>query len=317
MEIIEVSALEYGQVFSNPYHIFASASFNELNQSKCNAVHYLIFKDTKYRLGIIGGINENSFNSPFSAPFGGFLALRDDIRLQYIDKAIDLLVAWAKHKAYNSINLSLPPALYNKNFITKQINSLYRSGFEISKLDLNYSFCLKYFDNDYENFLWYNAKKNLRISLTKNLSFSICNTVEEKRQAYEIIQENRELKGFLLRMTWKQIEDTTSIVPADFFFVSDENKRRIASAIIFHINADVVQVIYWGDLPDFSENKTMNFLSYKVFEYYKLKGKFITDIGPSSENSIPNFGLCEFKESIGCEISTKHTLIKQINYTDI
>ena len=35
-------------------------------------------------------------------------------------------------------------------------------------------------------------------------------------------------------------------------------------------------------------------------------------IGPSTESSIPNYGLCEFKESIGCEINQKFTFSKEI-----
>jgi lipid II:glycine glycyltransferase (peptidoglycan interpeptide bridge formation enzyme) len=68
-----------------------------------------------------------------------------------------------------------------------------------------------------------------------------------------------------------------------------------------------VQVIYWGDIPEFSKYKTMNFLSFNIFEHYKKSGLKIVDIGPSTENSIPNYGLCEFKESIGCSIAAKVT----------
>jgi hypothetical protein len=51
--------------------------------------------------------------------------------------------------------------------------------------------------------------------------------------------------------------------------------------------------------------KTMNYLSYKVFEYYaNTEIKFI-DIGPSTNNSEPNLGLADFKESIGCDINIK------------
>ncbi|GHT22569.1 hypothetical protein AGMMS4957_12930 [Bacteroidia bacterium] len=57
--------------------------------------------------------------------------------------------------------------------------------------------------------------------------------------------------------------------------------------------------------------KTMNFLSYKVFEYYKGAGINIVDIGTSTEEGIPNFGLCEFKESIRCFVDLKYTFRKE------
>jgi len=75
---------------------------------------------------------------------------------------------------------------------------------------------------------------------------------------------------------------------------------------------ETVQVIYWGDLPQFSEYKTMNFLSYNIFKHYKEAGIAMIDIGPSTEDSIPNYGLCEFKESIGCDINIKTEYFKKL-----
>ena len=105
-------------------------------------------------------------------------------------------------------------------------------------------------------------------------------------------------------MNWESILETQSIIDIDFFIVNKE-KYAIGSAIVFHITSKVVQVVYWGDLSEFSQFKTMNFLSYNLFQYYKKQGIKIIDIGPSTKKSIPNFGLCEFKESIGCDISIK------------
>ena len=53
----------------------------------------------------------------------------------------------------------------------------------------------------------------------------------------------------------------------------------------------------------------MNFLSYKVFEFYSQLGKKNVDLGISTVNSVPNYGLCEFKEGIGCRIDPKFTFV--------
>lgn len=50
----------------------------------------------------------------------------------------------------------------------------------------------------------------------------------------------------------------------------------------------------------------MNMLTYSLFQHYRKTGVRILDIGISTENGIPNFGLCEFKESIGCSVSLKY-----------
>lgn len=308
MEILEVNASEYANIIQAPYFAFGSAFFNDLNKNKCDEVFYLLFREKKFRLGLIGGSRNTVFYSPFSAPYGGFSFLHDDIRLQYIEDAVKLLKKWALKKNFFSINITLPPAIFEGNFISRQVNCLWREGFELSKVDLNHSFNLKNLDEKYPEHIWYNAQKNLRIAMGSGLSFLKCERDEEKAQAYDIISQNRENRGYPLRMTWDQVNKTIRLIPADFFMVCDEKQAPVASAIIFHISKSMVQVIYWGDLQGFSEKKPMNFIAFSIFKYYKSADKEVVDIGPSTENSIPNYGLCEFKESIGCDINPKFTL---------
>jgi hypothetical protein len=312
MEVVEVDHIEYAKVITTAYQIFGSSSFSYINKDKCESVHYLLFKEGKYRVGIVGGIRDGFFCSPFSSPFGGFVFLHDDIKINYIDGAIELLEHWAIAKGFIGLKITLPPGFYNESFNSKQINSLYRNNFVIEKVDLNYAYHLHKFSENYVETIWYNAKKNLKIALSNNFSFRLCEVENDKQAAYNVIQQNREARGFPLRMTWQQVQLSTSIIPSDFFLTENSQGIPVAAAIVFHVAKGIVQVIYWGDLPEYANQKTMNFLSYKVFEYYKQQNLQVVDIGPSTENSIPNYGLCEFKESIGCSIAPKFSFSKKI-----
>ena len=312
MEIIEVTSKDYANSIQQTYHVFATAGFNELNRHKCDHIHFLLFKDKKVRLGIIGGVKNNIFFSPFSAPFGGFSFVKNDIKIQFIDQALKLLQIWSKEKSLAAIQITLPPSIYEQSFISKITNSFYRSHFKTSKIDLNYSFNTANFGSDYANLIWRNARKNLNAAIEHNFIFNVCKTLKDKKMAYSIIQKNREARGFPLRMTWEDIESTIAFINADFFNLYDNSQQVLASAMIYHVSSNIVQVVYWGDLPEFSHLKTMNFLTYKIFEHYKGANIELIDIGPSTEDSIPNFGLCEFKESIGCDISSKLTFSKKI-----
>ncbi len=312
MEILEVNAKEYAGVISKPFHVFGTAGFNDLNKAKCDEVFYLLFREGKYRLGIVGGIRENAFYSPFSAPFGGFSFISGDIRLQYIEEAIKKLINWSENKRLTTVIITLPPPIYQESFISKQVNCFLRAGVDISASDLNYSFNLENFNEDYSKKIWYNARKNLKIALDSGLKFLECETDEEKFLAYDIIRKNREIRGFPLHMSWEQVYETVKLIPSNFFLVYTDDQLPTASAIVFHVSEEVVQVVYWGDLSGYSELKPMNFLAFKVFEYYKAEGKRIVDIGPSTENSVPNYGLCEFKESMGCEVETKFKFIRKL-----
>lgn len=310
MEVLEVDSIAYAAAVPNPSHIFNGAGFNALNASKCDAVYYLLFKDSKIRLGIILGVRNNILNAPFSAPFGGFESTFSDTKLQQIDAALKVLNDWAESKNFEAIRIVLPSFFYNSNFLNKVHNCLRRAAYETANVELNYHFSTAKLDDNYLKEIWYNALKNLKKSQSFELTFERLDS-KSGQQAYDIIALNRSTRGFPLRMTWEQVERTGEIIPIDYFVVKKE-AIGIGAAVVFHVAKDIVQVVYWGDLPEFSEHKTMNFLSFHIFQYYKDHGIKIIDIGPSTEDSAPNYGLCEFKESIGCDIMTKTAFTKKL-----
>jgi hypothetical protein len=309
MEIIETSFGAYKEIFSNTYHQFNSADFNLLNEARCGQLLFLVFKDTKNRLGLIAGVKNNELYSPFSAPFGGVSFVREDVGIAQIEAAVEALLEYASAKGHKAIHYTMPPLFYQQGFNSKLLNVLQRKGFMIAALDLNYEFNLGNLTDAYEMNIWHNARKNLRISLKQGFEFIQCESEEMRVQAYGVIKENRSRKGYPLKMTYEQVKQTTEIIPADFFLVKKENEL-VAAAQIFHVADGIVQVIYWGDIPDFAPLKPMNFLAFQVFTHYKKQGYRFVDIGPSTENGLPNYGLCEFKESIGCSISPKFSFIK-------
>jgi RimJ/RimL family protein N-acetyltransferase len=309
--IIEISPKEYNEIFllKSIYPVYNSVDFSELNKHKCDNVHYLIFKDSKIRLGLIIGVKANFAFSPFSAPFGGFSFLNDKISIDKIDESIQSLDDYLKENQLNGIKIVLPPLFYNVLFLSKLINSFNRNHYTISHIDLNHIFHISSISENYiENILHRDARRNLKIALKQNLLFKKTNDIE---LVYNVIATNREVRGFPLRMTLEQVKETIKTINCDTFIVQLE-EVTIASAVIFHITPKIVQVIYWGDIPDYSALKSMNFLAYKIFEYYKQTNIEIIDIGTSTENGIPNYGLCDFKESIGCIVEPKFTFEKNI-----
>ena len=267
MEILEVTPEFYAETFKQPAHIFNSAAFNTVNAYKCQQVFYLVFKDTKVRLGIIFGLRNNKLVSPFSAPFGGFEPVAEDIRLEQIDAALTALKIWAIERKFEGIRIVQPSFFYAPNFLNKTYNCLYRAGFESANIELNYHFETQKLDEQYQKNIWYNANKNLKRALKAGLIFEKLKP-ENAKEAYDIIAQNRLERGFPLRMSWEQVQETLNVINADFFMVKKE-ETAVGAAVVFHVSKDIVQVIYWGDLPQYSEYKTMNFLSFNLFQHYR------------------------------------------------
>ncbi|HZK55868.1 MAG TPA: hypothetical protein VFC84_17015 [Desulfosporosinus sp.] len=311
MNIEEGSKEKYLKIVKHDY-IFDAVAFNELNKYKVEELKYLLFKEKKYRFGLCVGVRDGEVLCPFSAPFGTMVAIRKPVSIKYYDEAIDALDAFVVENNYRSIRFILPPMFYDETGISILVNALYRNGYGFKNIDLNFQFDLKKICTEmYPEMIPHNGRKNLRISLNSDLVLKHCNTYEEEKKAYNVIAENRESKGYPLRMTFQQVIDTVQIVDHDFFLVMKDDDA-IAATLIYYINEDVAQVIYWGDRPSFGEFKPINYLAYQLIHYYGERGLSYLDIGPSTENSIPNYGLCDFKESIGCDISSKITMVKNV-----
>ncbi|MDD2637130.1 MAG: hypothetical protein PHW82_16695, partial [Bacteroidales bacterium] len=239
----------------------------------------------------------------------GFESVSKEPDLEQIDSFIKCLDEKLFKIGINKINLIFPPIVYNESLISKLINAFYINQYTTTNVDLSNYFSTENLNEEYHKFIKYNARKNLTLALKNNYVFRKCDTEEEKLNAYDIIKLNRMQRGFPLKMSFEQVLTTSEIIDADFFLLGKEN-QPVASAIVFKVSSDIVQVIYWGDNHDFASPRPMNLLAYKVFEYYKNAGIRIVDIGPSTENSIPNFGLFNFKESIGCNVSLKFSFTK-------
>lgn len=307
MELIELTAKDYNQYFPKTHQVFNSVAFNELNAPKVDTVHYFVFKDSKVRLGICFGEKDGMLKSPFSAPFGGFSYNAEDHKFKCIEEAVSLLEDFA-NKNNKQLKITLPPEFYGSTIINETVSALFRSKFVLKYVDVNYQFLVKDFEN-YEEKIDSKTRNKLHQSIQTEFNFIKLNSKNEKDVArvYAVIKANREWRGFPLHMSLQAVLDTIKIIPADFFVLTVDGLDA-AAAQVFHVSYSIVQVIYWGDAPGFYDKKVMNLLSYKVFEHYANEGKIeIIDIGPSTEFGVPNHGLCEFKENIGCKTSLKYT----------
>ena len=306
MEICELSVEEYAALTPRDVPIYCKTPFLELNAAKVSRVHYLLGKDTKKRILLAIGEKSGEWLAPYSAPFSSISFLKKEISVEHIWDFVQSLTFFAQSNGAKKMSLYLPPDIYCAEFSAKISNALFGIGWQVAYQDINYSLDLQAIDlPSYNALIQHNARKNLRISLGSGLRIVRCESEYEKELAYNVIAENRSNKGYPLRMTKQQLMETIQIVEHDFFLVYHDD-LAIASAVVYHVTQDIAQVIYWGDIANVGEYKPINFLSFQLIEFYKQHGFRILDIGPSTEEGKPNYGLCSFKESIGCIATTKY-----------
>lgn len=304
MTIQEVTVEQYAAEMVVHPHIFNTPAFARLNAHKADSVRYLLFIDDsgKQRFGIVLGERGGRLLSPFSAPFGGFSTNKEQ-RFELVDEAVAALADYAKEQ-HKDVRIVLPPQFYAPTLIGHCVNAFSRHA-RLQYIDLNFYFPMSKFAG-YDNCLERNARKNLRRGMTSGFEFVVVdkNDREGMLRAYDVIRRNRAEHGYPLRMSLNDVEATVRLIRADFFRLEYEGKD-VAAAQVFHVADGIAQVIYWGDLRAYSHLRPMNYLVYRLFAHYQREGLHLLDIGPSTEDGIPNYGLCDFKTGIGCEITPK------------
>jgi len=308
MNIVETNPLAFDGLFAQTNPCFNTAAFSELNKSRCDELLYLLFMDKKVRLGLILARKGDQWSSPFSAPFGGFVSKTHQPTIEHVEQAVDALKDFLLQKKALFFRMTLPPLFYQPTLLTKVQHVCANKGFMVTDWDLNYNFPSVYFEQDYiHQHMTRNARRNWLTACENDLKFRVLEGKEGIRQAYAVIRENRDSKGYYLSMSEQDMLRTSQLIKTDSFVVSIDN-QDIASAIVFHTAPGIVQVIYWGDLAEFKTMKAMHFLAYHLFGHYHDNGVPMVDVGPAMIDNKPNYGLCEFKESIGCDIQPKLTL---------
>ncbi len=304
MNVIESTPTDYKHIVRDPFSVFDTVPFCQLNAGKVESVKHLIFNDGKNRFGIIAGVKEGVLRAPFSAPYACFSEIGKNNKIASYCSLASSLLGYAKSLGLKKVRVTFPPSVYDESHIAKLYNSFYIAGFKISGCDLNFQYDLRKFGEDYEMTIDPKARQKLRAAMRGDLSFHKTSDIPT---AYEVIRANRAAKNYPLWMTYENVLETIKIIKTDFFIVQDASGQAIASAMVYEVADDKVQIIYWGNLPDTDELRPMNFMAFHIFDHYQKAGKTFIDIGPSTEYSIPNFGLCDFKQAIGCETSSKIT----------
>ncbi len=305
MQIFEISSEEYGNIVGDEVACFCKKEFLELNARKVDKIHYLVGKDSKRRFALAIGEKDREWRAPFSAPFADIIYLKKDISMEQLYAFIAGLNSYAKDCGAKSVNFFLPANIYCEQLNARLMNAFIGNGYQILYEDVNYSFDLESIDIDlYPTDISHMGRKNLQIGMNSGLNLHHCNNYAEKEEAYDVIKINRESRGFPLRMSKQQVLDTITIVDHDLFLLKKDDVS-VASAVVYRVTKDIAQVIYWGNIPDVGEYKPINYLAFELIKFYKHLNFKILDIGPSTEEGVPNFGLCTFKESIGCIPSVK------------
>ena len=313
--IRRVEPEEYESLVPDRRVFFNEPKFTELNKDKADDVYYLIFmRQNSARFGLIAGRVGNEMRTPFSAPYSYPVQIINESKQETIDAALEVFEEYCKELGIESIRFIFPPLFYDEHLLSGWVSAFYRKKYEVLNLDINYALNLEKLNVGkelYGQLITQKGRKSLRRAERAGLEIVKCETEDDYKSAYDIISIGHESKGFPVKMSFEQLMKTLEFVEHDAFIVKKGNVG-IVGEVLYRINDSIIQGIYTGTHPDYMNCSGMNLLTWHTIQYYGSKGYKILDKAISTEDSEPNYGLCNFKESVGCERSLKYTFRKEL-----
>lgn len=306
---------EYDAWVKDKGNFFNEPKFTEFNKERADEILYLVIKKGESaRFGVIVGKIGELGKVPFSAPYSYPVSIRNDNKVEDYENALECLERYLVDKGIKEVYFTFPPLYYDEHVLTAWISVFYRKGYRISKLDISYSIDLlrnNVTEEEYEKIITSKGKKSFRKAMKNGLSIKRCETEEEYEQAYNLVKIGHDAKGFPVSLTYERLKETLKLVEHDAFIVS-KGSQGIVGEFLYKINDSIVHALYAGTHPDYLDAGGMNYLTYYTIKYYGNMGYKIINKEASSTNSIPIYGLCNFKESVGCQRNLKFSFVKQL-----
>lgn len=312
--------LNYLEV-SSPYKclgnellFYDTLEFHNYHQHIVERVYRLLITTNGKELGSCYiGQRDSVLCIPYSAPFS-LVYVKMGCCVEQLCLFARSLVQVASLLGCAEVRMTLPPEIYAPDLVPPLCAAFFSEGFEVRTVDINQHFDLASFADRTSYLTGVRAmhRKNYKKASANGLRFEEL-SIGEYVRAYSVIEANRKEHGYPLKISREHMCDLVSMsAPNARCFVVIKSELTVAAAIIFDINANISQVIYWGDLATHRAERPMALLSVELLATYKQSGKRFLDIGPSSERGIVNLGLANFKTAIGCSSGLKFTLARKI-----
>lgn len=294
---------EYGTLFQSRaffnLHSRSNSSFFELSiRGRIRAcIHFTQIDDS------------GTWRSPARGTFAG-LWFEDGLKTKDLLSFLNDVELSLRSKGAKVIEILPAPQAHNEAAFARQFYLLRMCGFEMVRCDLNQS--LKIDDRSLADRMSYGNLKRLRkcerggLVATKLLS-------SELERVYDTLLLNRRSKGHCLSMTLAELETMLHIFPQDvIMYGCVDGDYLAAAAFCLRLSSEVLYVFYWGDRPEYASYSPVVVVADAVYRHGQEQGYKVMDVGTSTIDREPNFGLLEFKQGLGFTESLKLILRKSL-----
>jgi hypothetical protein len=249
------------------------------------------------------------WRSPARGTFAGY-ACRPDLPVEESFAFHDAVEARLAAQGARRIEVLPAPMAHDPVAFANQLYLLSARGYEITQCDLNQG--LEVNMTPLTDRMTYGNVKRLRKCKREGLSAQPL-PANSLGDVYDTLAVNRASKGHAMSMTLTQLQTMADTFPdALALFGCRDGERLAAAALCLRLSAAVMYVFYWGDQPGYGSLSPVVPLAEAIYSYCQEHGVRLLDVGTSTVDREPNFGLLQFKRGLGFTESLKVRMSKKL-----
>ena len=289
-------------------HLFNEADYFRLHASSPNDLYAQLVHITDGKVCATIAFYEcddKVFQSPKRGTFGG-LGLNRSLDMQIVERFLRTLMDHLKAAGARAIEFKCPPFSHDLSLSSVISNILLRHGGQLTAHELNFDMRIDH--RPFQERIDYSNTKRIRKCLREGFLVEQIDA-SAYEDAYRVIHENRERRGYPMSMTKDQLGAMVRLFPGQmhFFFVypDPQRSRIVAAGVCIAVSRTVLYVFYWGDAAGMESHSPIALLASHIYEFCQQKGFEVLDVGTSTVLGEPNYGLIKFKRNLGFSESLK------------
>ncbi len=256
-------------------------------------------------ISIIGQTGQSQDKSPF----GSVWRLKDITNGQ-LDFFIKHVLNWCEELKLERFIIKGYPLCYDPQSSSQLTNSLIINEFKQEALDINQHIEVR--EKDFIQKIIKLEKKKLMKCQNEGFEFRIC-SVEDLEEAYGLIKNVREQKGYPVTMDYPELKIMFDQYPDNYMLFAAFNLHKmIATSVSIRVNDKIMYNFYHGHDTNYNYFSPILLVLEGIYRYCLEHKIEIIDLGISSDRSKVNPGLYQFKKNIGALESPKITFYNQI-----
>lgn len=309
---LKTTIVEYDERYGSAWDEFLSQSnngtlFHNLNflgyhpQGRFHERHLIFLRGGK----TVGVMPMASFKdgsaraarSPYGGSFGG---VATPIRFSYTH-CEDLVMAmktFLEDSDFAEMSITPPPKIYGRVQSNYFEFNLLAGGFWLAKREVTSVINLSSFDNN--PFEIMEKRSRTAVKKAKKEGVQVVEFSEDYESFYGILTESKERHNALPTHTLDELMKIRSLVPGsaklDMAYI---NGDPAAGILYFLCNPQVILAFYICHKSQYKNYSPVSLLLYQGILWSKKNNFRFLDLGTTTLNGAPNYGLFMFKESFG------------------